>query len=74
MTGDAERKMEFLFRVRSRGVTNARVLEAMERVDRGAFVTGHFADRAYEDTPLPIPCGNVLVNGPPNQRRSQRLP
>ena len=56
----AERKMQFLFALRSRGVTEARVLTAMERVDRGLFVRGHFADRAYEDMPLPIGCGQTI--------------
>jgi len=56
----AERKMRFLFQLRSRGVTDPRVLEAMERIDRGLFVRGQFADRAYEDTPLPIPCGQTI--------------
>ena len=56
----AERKMQFLFALRSRGVTEARVLSAMERVDRGLFVRGHFADRAYEDMPLPIGCGQTI--------------
>jgi protein-L-isoaspartate(D-aspartate) O-methyltransferase len=56
----AERTMRFLFALRSRGVTDARVLTAMERVDRGAFVRGHFADRAYEDMPLPIACGQTI--------------
>lgn len=56
----AERKMRFLFQLRSRGVTDPRVLEAMERIDRGQFVRGQFADRAYEDTPLPIPCGQTI--------------
>ena len=55
-----ERKMRFLFQLRTRGVTDPRVLEAMERIDRGAFVRGHFEDRAYEDTPLPIPCGQTI--------------
>ena len=50
----AERKMRFLFQLRSHGVTDPRVLAAMERVDRGEFVRGHFEDRAYDDTPLPI--------------------
>lgn len=57
---DAERKMRFLFGLRSRGVTDARVLTAMERVDRGLFVRGHFADRAYDDMPLPIACGQTI--------------
>ena len=57
---DAERKMRFLFGLRSKGVTDARVLTAMERVDRGLFVRGHFAGRAYDDMPLPIACGQTI--------------
>ncbi len=60
MMDDAERKMQFLFQLRQKGVTDARVLQAMEKVDRGAFVRGHFADRAYEDMPLPISCGQTI--------------
>lgn len=56
----AERKMQFLFALRSRGVTDRRVLTAMEKIDRGAFVRGHFAARAYEDMPLPIICGQTI--------------
>ncbi|NJM82580.1 MAG: protein-L-isoaspartate(D-aspartate) O-methyltransferase [Tabrizicola sp.] len=56
----AERKMRFLFALRSRGVTDARVLNAMERIDRGLFVKGIFAERAYEDMPLPIACGQTI--------------
>lgn len=60
MTDAAERKMRFLYALRSKGVTDARVLTAMETIDRGAFVTGLFADRAYEDMPLPIACGQTI--------------
>ncbi|MEO9573871.1 MAG: protein-L-isoaspartate(D-aspartate) O-methyltransferase [Roseobacter sp.] len=56
----ATRKMQFLYALRSRGVTDKRVLEAMEAVDRGPFVRGLFAERAYEDMPLPIPCGQTI--------------
>ena len=56
----AERKMQFLFSLRSRGVTDPAVLGAMEAVDRGLFVRGLFAERAYEDTPLPIACGQTI--------------
>ncbi|MFN6925590.1 MULTISPECIES: protein-L-isoaspartate(D-aspartate) O-methyltransferase [Tabrizicola] len=56
----AERKMRFLFALRSRGVTDTRVLTAMEMVDRGLFVRGIFAGRAYEDMPLPIACGQTI--------------
>jgi len=56
----AERKMQFLFALRSRGVTDSRVLNAMEQVDRGLFIRGTFAMRAYEDMPLPIACGQTI--------------
>ena len=60
MTQDAEAKMQFLFALRSKGVMDKRVLEAMEKIDRGAFVKGLFAERAYEDMPLPIACGQTI--------------
>ena len=56
----AERQMQFLFALRSKGVTDGRVLTAMEKTDRAMFVKGHFADRAYEDMPLPIACGQTI--------------
>jgi len=56
----AERKMQFLFALRSKGVTDRRVLEAMEKIDRGPFVRGLFAERAYADMPLPIACGQTI--------------
>lgn len=57
---EPELQMQFLFALRSKGVTNTRVLAAMEKVDRGAFVRGHFADRAYDDMPLPIASGQTI--------------
>mgnify|MGYP001818235703 CR=1 FL=1 len=57
---DATRKMQFLFALRSKGVTDKRVLQAMETIDRGQFIRGIFADRAYEDMPLPIACGQTI--------------
>jgi len=57
---DAERKMQFLFALRSKGVTDARVLSAMEKIDRGAFIKGLFENRTYEDMPLPITCGQTI--------------
>ncbi|MDA3859456.1 MAG: protein-L-isoaspartate(D-aspartate) O-methyltransferase [Roseovarius sp.] len=52
--------MQFLFALRSKGVTDARVLTAMEKIDRGPFIRGYFAERAYEDMPLPIACGQTI--------------
>ena len=60
MTFDAEAKMQFLFALRSKGVTDKAVLSAMEKIDRGLFIQGYFTDRAYEDMPLPIACGQTI--------------
>ena len=60
MSWDGEQKMRFIFALRSAGVTDGRVLEAMEAVDRGKFLRGIFAERAYEDMPLPIACGQTI--------------
>jgi len=55
----AETKMQFLFTLRAQGVTDKRVLEAMERIDRARFVQ-YQPERAYDDTPLPINCGQTI--------------
>ena len=60
MPPDAEQQMQFLYTLRTRGVTDPRVLTAMERTDRGLFVDGIFADRAYQDVPLPIASGQTI--------------
>jgi protein-L-isoaspartate(D-aspartate) O-methyltransferase len=55
-----ERQMQFVFTLRSRGVTNVDVLKAMEATPRERFLEGIFQDRAFEDTPLPIACGQTI--------------
>jgi protein-L-isoaspartate(D-aspartate) O-methyltransferase len=56
----AEQQMQFVFALRSRGVTNADVLQAMEQTNRADFLEGIFQERAFEDTPLPIACGQTI--------------
>lgn len=41
--------------LRSRGIRDERVLDAMLRVPRHEFAPERFRDQAYEDHPLPIP-------------------
>jgi protein-L-isoaspartate(D-aspartate) O-methyltransferase len=52
--------MQFVFALRSHGVTNPDVLRAMESIRRSDFLEGIFRERAYEDTPLPIACGQTI--------------
>ena len=46
--------------IRQRGVTDERVLDAMRTVPRERFVPEGQADRAYEDSPLPIGFGQTI--------------
>ncbi|MBL1437895.1 MAG: protein-L-isoaspartate(D-aspartate) O-methyltransferase [Rhodobacteraceae bacterium] len=52
--------MQFILSLRSKGITDARVLKAMEAIPREAFLEGTFQPRAYADTPLPIDCGQTI--------------
>ena len=60
MTDNATLKMQFLFSLRKAGIVDKKVLDAMERVDRKNFVTSVFSEKAYDDTPLPIACGQTI--------------
>ena len=60
MIDNATLKMQFLFSLRKAGVVDKQVLDAMERVDRKNFISGVFSEKAYEDTPLPIACGQTI--------------
>ena len=55
-----EQKMQFILTIRSKGVVDKNVLNALETVNRQHFLKGLFAQRAYEDTPLPIECGQAI--------------
>ena len=60
MIDNATLKMQFLFSLRKAGVVDKQVLDAMERIDRKNFVNGIFSEKAYDDTPLPIACGQTI--------------
>jgi protein-L-isoaspartate(D-aspartate) O-methyltransferase len=53
-------KARLVLLLRSRGITDTRVLSAMERVPREAFTPPTFRDQAYEDMALPIGHGQTL--------------
>jgi protein-L-isoaspartate(D-aspartate) O-methyltransferase len=46
--------------LRARGISDTRVLDAMQRVPRHEFVSAAYATQAYEDHPLPIPDGQTI--------------
>ncbi len=57
---DREQLMQLIFALRSNGVRDARVLDAIERTPRHLFIDRAFRARAYEDIPLPIACGQTI--------------
>ncbi|MEM8793604.1 MAG: protein-L-isoaspartate(D-aspartate) O-methyltransferase [Pseudomonadota bacterium] len=52
--------MQLIFALRSAGVTDRAVLEAIEATPRDLFVERTFKERAYENRPLPIACGQTI--------------
>ena len=57
---DRESVFKLILALRSRGVTDARVLDAIEKTPRHKFVDRAFRDRAWEDVALPIACGQTI--------------
>ena len=55
-----EQLMQLMLSLRQSGVTDRRVLEAIERTPREVFVERAFRDRAFEDRALPIACGQTI--------------
>ncbi len=55
-----EKLMQLMLSLRQAGITNRRVLEAIEKTPRELFVERAFRDRAFEDRPLPIACGQTI--------------
>jgi protein-L-isoaspartate(D-aspartate) O-methyltransferase len=51
---------DFLLRLRQKGVTDRRVLAAMEAVPRRLFVPHEARDTAYLERALPIECGQTI--------------
>ncbi|MGB8274155.1 MAG: protein-L-isoaspartate(D-aspartate) O-methyltransferase [Alphaproteobacteria bacterium] len=72
MTGEA-RKIRLVMELRQAGVTETRVLAAMERVPRELFVPEPFRDQAYANIALPIGAGQTLSQPAIVARMTQAL-
>ena len=56
----ATKKVRLIMELRSAGITDARVLGAIERVSREAFLPETFLDRAYDNVALPVGHGQTI--------------
>lgn len=59
-TGHPPEQMQFQLALRRRGISDARVLRAMEAVPRDRFVDAADRDFAWRDSALPISCGQTI--------------
>ncbi|MBN9579282.1 MAG: protein-L-isoaspartate(D-aspartate) O-methyltransferase, partial [Alphaproteobacteria bacterium] len=54
------RAIQLVMALRRQGITDMRVLNAMERTPRDLFVEEAFGSSAYQDSALPIACGQTI--------------
>jgi protein-L-isoaspartate(D-aspartate) O-methyltransferase len=59
-TDAAQAKMEFLLRLRARGISDVNVLRALEIIPRESFAPHRYRDLALRDVALPIGCGQTM--------------
>lgn len=57
---DPSRRIRLLMKLRTAGIQDTAVLSAMESTPREKFVTEAFTQHAYDDTALPIACGQTI--------------
>lgn len=57
---DESRKIRLIMELRREGISDTKILSAMEMVPREAFVLANMQDRAYENTALPIASGQTI--------------
>jgi protein-L-isoaspartate(D-aspartate) O-methyltransferase len=55
-----ERVIRLIMALRRQGITDERVLSAIERTPRELFVDEPFAHRAWDNSALPIACGQTI--------------
>jgi protein-L-isoaspartate(D-aspartate) O-methyltransferase len=58
--GTKDKRAHLLAELRAEGITDSRVLEAMERTPRELFVPAAFRDKAYDNVALPIGHGQTI--------------
>lgn len=61
MDEDAARLMRFVLELRQAGVTDPRVLSALERTPRAHYAAEHLQDLGFDDMNLPLPYGQFMT-------------
>ena len=56
----SESKARLMLILRQMGISNPEILKCIESIDRSEFVPKSFSTRCFEDTALPIECGQTI--------------
>lgn len=56
-----QKKFQFIFKLRSSGVTDSKILTVMENIPRDIFIRKIFISHAFDDIALPINCGQTIT-------------
>lgn len=59
-TQDTNKRIRLIMHLRNKGITDTRVLSAMEKVPRDAYVPDVMQDQAWDDIALPIGSGQTI--------------
>lgn len=59
-TADPEGIVGFMLRMRGHGITDSRLLKAVETVSHQHFVPVEFHDKAWQNRTIPIACGQTI--------------
>ena len=54
-----EKKLQLIYCLRSSGISDPKILLAMEKISRESFLSDNFKKHAFEDIALPILCGQT---------------
>lgn len=57
---DALHKIKMIMGLRNQGISDPKILKAMETVPREHFLAATFKSHAYEDRAMPIACGQTI--------------
>ena len=55
-----ESKALLMLKLRQNGVSDPKILNSIETIDRSSFISKSFLNRSLEDIPLPIECGQTI--------------
>ena len=57
-----ENKVNLILNLRKNGISDSKILRAIEDIDRSFFIDSGLSDKSNLNTALPIDCGQTISN------------